>query len=390
MRAVHRWSAARTAQLVLLLACAALPAAGCGGGSSGAVQLSGSGRPSGGGTVAGAPLLATKNTTRIDSGDPASIAAASALVAFPGESKATRPKTVAVADAGDWRAALVASVLESRPLRAPLLLSSHGKLAAAATTALKRLQPTLVVRVGAGAATPPGHAARGGPRLLGANPAALAASVAAYAAQARTTADDRVLVVSPDAPQFAMPAAAWAAKSGDPILFAGRDSLPPETRDAIGRLQQPRIYVLGPASAIGSKAVAALRKLGGVRRIGAADPTANSIAFARYVDGDFGWGIVNPGHGLVLLGPGRPVDAAAAAILSASGTYGPALLFGGKDTLPSTLRQYLLDIEPGYTNDPSRGVYNHGWLVGDPGTVSLAVQAQIDTLLEITPVVRSK
>ena len=33
-----------------------------------------------------------------------------------------------------------------------------------------------------------------------------------------------------------------------------------------------------------------------------------------------------------------------------------------------------------------RGVYNHGWLMGDEQAISLDVQARIDTLLEIQAV----
>ncbi len=32
-----------------------------------------------------------------------------------------------------------------------------------------------------------------------------------------------------------------------------------------------------------------------------------------------------------------------------------------------------------------RGVYNHGWLIGDEDAISLTVQAQLDSLLEISP-----
>ena len=35
---------------------------------------------------------------------------------------------------------------------------------------------------------------------------------------------------------------------------------------------------------------------------------------------------------------------------------------------------------------PVRGVYNHGWIIGDESAISAAVQARIDTLLEIQPV----
>jgi hypothetical protein len=33
-----------------------------------------------------------------------------------------------------------------------------------------------------------------------------------------------------------------------------------------------------------------------------------------------------------------------------------------------------------------RGVYNHAWIVGDETAIAAAVQARIDTLLEIQPV----
>jgi hypothetical protein len=58
------------------------------------------------------------------------------------------------------------------------------------------------------------------------------------------------------------------------------------------------------------------------------------------------------------------------------------------NALPAPLQDFLLDIQPGYDEDPVRGVYNHGWLVGDEGAISVDVQARIDALLEIQPVDR--
>jgi len=46
--------------------------------------------------------------------------------------------------------------------------------------------------------------------------------------------------------------------------------------------------------------------------------------------------------------------------------------------MPALLERYLLDIQPGYARDPVRGVYNHGWLIGDEAAISQAVQARID------------
>ena len=54
--------------------------------------------------------------------------------------------------------------------------------------------------------------------------------------------------------------------------------------------------------------------------------------------------------------------------------------------MTAPLQDYLLDIQPGYDEDPVRGVYNHGWIIGDEGAVSVDVQARIDSLLGIQPV----
>ena len=80
-----------------------------------------------------------------------------------------------------------------------------------------------------------------------------------------------------------------------------RDELPKETLAALRGHQQPKIYVLGPPDVISDKVLSQLRRLGTVTRIGGKDPVANSIAFARFVDGRFGWGVVDPGHGLVFV-----------------------------------------------------------------------------------------
>jgi ell wall binding domain 2 (CWB2) len=350
------------------------------GGGGGGLGIGGS--TDKGAIVDGLPLLATKNTTRIAGSSPADDAAAVALAVYPGGVE--RPRTVALADAGDWPAAIAATALMSPPLRAPLLLSSGGSLPSATSSALAQLAPSQVIRVGQTADPGTGHSTQ----ISGANPYALAANVAAYVAAARgSTADNRVLIVSIDAPQYAMPAAAWSAKSGDPILFVTKNYVPPETRDAIGRLQQPRIFVFGPGSVVGRPAIDQLLKLGTVRRIGGPDPVSTALAFARYDNGDFGWGPVRPGRGLVVASDAQPVVAAAGAALSSSGTYGPLLLLDpGTTQLPQPVVQYLLDNQPGYATDPARGVYNHAWLVGNGQAISLAVQAQIDSLLEIVPV----
>jgi hypothetical protein len=339
----------------------------------------------------GFPTFATKNTTRIGGADPIADAAAAARAVYTGASRISRPQAVVLADDGDWRVGLAASVLMSAPIRAPLLYA-HGadKLPPATQNALTALAPTgskeaggaQVIRVG----DVPQLDGTKTTDLRGADAFALARAIDAFQAAARGTTSDRVLVVSADDPAYAMPAAAWAAKAGDPILFAHRDSVPEDTRAAIAAHQQPKIYVLGPPSAISDKVLTQLKKLGSATRISGPTPAASSVAFARFVDGAFGWGVVDPGHGFVFANTNRPDDAAAAAPLSASGSYGPLLVSDDAGKLPAALQGYLLDVQPGYTRDPVRGVYNHGWIIGDESAFSVAVQSQIDALLEIVPV----
>jgi hypothetical protein len=41
---------------------------------------------------------------------------------------------------------------------------------------------------------------------------------------------------------------------------------------------------------------------------------------------------------------------------------------------------------PGYTQEgPTAAVYNHGWVIGDPSTIAVSVQAEVDSLLEVVP-----
>jgi hypothetical protein len=218
------------------------------------------------------------------------------------------------------------------------------------------------------------------------DPSQLAAEIDALSFRLTGQRSNSVVVTSGADPRYAMPAAAWSAKSGDSVLYATREQLPAPTRRAIEQRDQPSIYILGPPSVIGEGVERTLRDLGRVRRIAGVSPVENSIAFARYIDGTFGWGIRDPGHGLTFANAGRPLDAAASAGLAANGDYAPLLLTESAGQLPPALRNFLLDVQPGYQTDPVRGVYNHAWLIGDESAISTGVQAQIDKLTEIVRV----
>lgn len=338
----------------------------------------------------GYPAFATNNTTRVGGSDPAANAAAVALAVFPSTMPEQQPAAVTLVGEDDWAGAIAASVFMSSPVRAPVLFSTGDELPEATEEALAALDPqgseatkgASLIAIG-DVATPGGEATR----VKAGGGADAAAAIAALRDRLFGKDPAHIVVAPLDRPELAMPAAAWAARSGDPVLFAAADQLPKPTAAALKRHPDVPVYVLGPSSAISSQVVRAISKLGNeVRRVSGEDPVANAIAFARYADGSFGWNVNDPGHGFVLARDDDPLNAAAAAPLSGSGTWGPLLLTDSASDLPAPLREYLLDVKPGYTTNPTRAFYNHVWVIGDQEAIDVAQQAQVDELAELAKI----
>jgi hypothetical protein len=360
--------------------------------AAGVIALAGCGRDSDGEpgnegnravpTAPAIPVSATKNTSRVPGASPVDLAAGSARAVYPGSGQ--RPPAIALADAGSWPATVAAASLMAPPLKAPLLLTDGSEVPDATFQAIEELSPTTgkVLRLGA-AGSPDGVETVA---IGGNDPYTLAANVDAYRARLTGRWSRSVVVAPVDSPAYAMPAAAWAAKSGDPVLFTGKDELPAATASAIRSHGKPKIYLLGPASVVSAEVASQLEELGSLTRIGGPNAAASAVAFARFSGSGFGWGVTDPGHGFQFADPGQPAAAGAAAPLAASGSYGPLLVINRDGSLPGVVREYLRDVRPGYSSDPVRGVYNRGWMIGDTESVPAATQAEIDGLLEIKPV----
>ena len=337
----------------------------------------------------GYPGFATNNTTRIGGSDPTANAAGAALAVFPSTTLGQRPAAVSLVGEDDWAGAIAAAVLMAPPVRAPVLFSSPDEVPDVTGEALEALDPQGSPATGEaplfaiGGVAFPGRAA---PVKAG-DPAVTAARIAELRDRLSKEAPVHIVIASSSRPDFAMPAAAWAARSGDPVLYAEADKLPAATKAALQKHARVPVYVLGPSSAISSQVVREIAKVSAkVKRVSGEDPVANAVAFARYHDGSFGWNVNDPGHGFVLARSDSPADAAAAAPLSASGTWGPLLLTDDAATLPTEVRSYLLDVKPGYTTDPTRAFYNHVWVIGDQDAIGVEQQAEVDELAELAKI----
>jgi putative cell wall-binding protein len=340
----------------------------------------------------GFPSSATRNTVRIGGADATSDAAGVASALFPATGESDRPTAVVLVDDDDWQSAIAASVLAGSPIGAPILISNGDELPAVTKETLEHLDPkgsdlskdAQVIRIGNDVARPEQYKTA---VIQGDDPYERAAAIDRFFSAARGEPSRDVVLYSAEDAAWAMPAAAWAARSGTSTLPVKRNELTAPIRTALAEHQRPNVYLLGPESVISPRVEKQLRgKARAVRRIEGKTPVENAIAFARYRRGDFGWGITIPGYNFTIANAERSLDVAAAAPLAAHGVFAPLLLTDTAANLPRPLEEYLLSVQPGYEDDPGQAVYNRAWLLGDDKAISVREQGQIDQITELVPV----
>ena len=203
-----------------------------------------------GGPPLGFPVFATRNTTRVAGGDAIADAAAIALATYPSRTPESRPAAVILAEVRDWRTGIAASVLVGKPINAPILFADQDKIPDATKAALDALQPTgskaaggaQVIRVGTKAPVE-GYKTTD---VEGPSPAALAAAVDRTHAAAAGGAKSLVMVANLDRPEYAMPAAGYAAKAGVPLLWVNGTGCRPRPRRRSRRTRRRRSSCSGP------------------------------------------------------------------------------------------------------------------------------------------------
>ena len=340
----------------------------------------------------GFPFTATKNTTRVGGGDAVADVAGVANAVWPATSDTTRPNAVVLVERDNWQGGIAASVLAGNPIGAPLLLSDGDELPAVSRDTLGRLDPkgsdltkdAEVIRIGS---RPPQPDGRKTTTIDGDDVYELAAAIDRFHAVAKGEPSDDVILASGERAEYAMPAAALSARSGDAVLLTPREEMPRPTIEALKRHEKPDVFILGPDSVIGSDIERKLRPLARrIERIAGPTPVQNAIEFAKYQSGGFGWGAEVPGQNFTVASTSRPLDAVGAASLATNGVFAPLLLTDDPDTLPRSLESYFLDVQPGFENDPSLSVFNHVWLLGDEDTISVEQQGRIDEITALIPV----
>ena len=141
----------------------------------------------------------------------------------------------------------------------------------------------------------------------------LASEIDRFHSVATGEPSDDVMVASGERAEYAMPAAAMAARSGDAVLFAKRDELPAASVDALKRHEKPDVFIVGPETVVGTEVEKQLKPL--ARRVRAhrgrrrRSRTRSSSRASQ--SGSFGWGAEVPGQNFTIASTSRPLDAVA-------------------------------------------------------------------------------
>lgn len=324
--------------------------------------------------------LNTKDSTRLAESNPTALSRAVSEALFP-EGSEKRPRAVIVAPADGWQAGVAAAPLV-RWLDGPLVLVEEG---AGVEIEIPRLEPAGVQTLEGGSVVWVGH--NPPDQTLGVQvPAGDAADVALgvdLLVERLAGGPQANILLVPEDPLYAIPAAYWAAQSGDVILFGG-DPLPAATRQALERRGgQAHIYLVGPVPEPED-----LSQYGSLQRIVAWNGLAAAVALAEYRDeaAGVGWGSGGSHyiatHNFVLANRDDPMIALAGIALARFGKFGP-LLWVERDRIPPVTDQYLWKMKPEFFNTPAEGPFNHLWILGGPDQIGLRVQGQADLSQEI-------
>jgi putative cell wall-binding protein len=341
----------------------------------------------------GFPITATRNTTRVAGSDAVADAAGVASALFPSADPTSRPPAVVLADKGDWQAIVASGQLAAAPVRAPTLLTDGDNIPAVTQQTLDRLQPKGITEPSPAQAIlvgdrPPAPSKLKSTVIKGGDPYTLSAAVDHFASVARGKPSPDVIVASGEKPEYSVPAAPYAANSGDAVLFVKRDEIPAPTKTALTQHQKPRIFVLGPPSAVSDNVLRQLKAFGKVTRIGKEGAVENSIEFASKKVGSFGWGPIAPGGNYTVANQSRPGDAAAAGGLGANGIFAPLLLVDTAQPLPRAVEAFFLDVQPGYYagTNPRDAVFNHVWILGGTDAIGAQAQDRLDSVAALVTI----
>lgn len=338
--------------------------------------------------------LNTKNVTRLISDRAVDTSIMVAQMIWPATHKENQPGTVILAPVENWQLTMASANLIHHPNNGPILFTQQGQLTQQVINEINRLNPngnvdgTQILVMGEYSESMKSQLADYKvDQIASTQPAVFAAFVdEAYANVSDGEYPQSVIVVAleDESQLYSLPAVNWIAHMPEPVLFVAKDEIPEATSQALAKRKDAHVYIVGPESVISVEVEQELKNYGKVTRISGKTPTENSIAFAQFKDKKtgFGWGLTEPGHGVSFISTKTPELALGAAPFSHLGKHAP-VLFLEDGEVNGAMYEFLATIKPTFKKEPSKGPYNHGFLIGSEATISYQTQGILDDKLEI-------
>jgi hypothetical protein len=377
------------ALIAVVLAGAALVAGGCGGDDDSPSEEA---TPGTANAEAGSPEFGT-NVVRVPGRSPTDVAAAAILSSYPPEEGEVPGAWVAF-PREDWKKGVLAAQFVSEPVNAALLPVELDFLPTAAADLVSRVRPPgfpsgpelqalFLGEPGDDVVLAFQNQQQKMTRLATDDAVQLAADLVPYRGGWAEKFSDDILIVSSDedARPYAQIAGAWSGFTGDTVAFVGKDEVPEPTKALLEQRQQlrlikPNIYVVGPSSVVSDDLFDDLGAYGSVQRIPGADPVETAVEFARFRDAEtgFGWGLTAAPANLSLVNLDDPGNAVAAYQLAGSGPKAPLLFTDSSEALPDAVTGFLRELQGKEASQ--------AYVLGDRDSISSAVLAELDQLLE--------
>lgn len=339
--------------------------------------------------------LNTKNVTRITSNDPVTTSILVSQTIWPSTHANNRPGTVILLPLDKWQIGLASVDLVHHPNNGPIMYYDHNEVPVDVLNEVTRLKPkgnvedTQIMIVGDAPEKVYSQLEEFNiEKISFESSAGFAAEIdERYATITNSEYPNSIIIVSEEeeAKDYSLIASNWIAHMQEPILYVKKDGLPDETIKALEkRNKNANLYLLGPEKILSKEIEEKLRAYGEVKRISGEEPVSTSVAFAKFKDekNGFGWGVSEPGRGVSLISTANSDQAIPAAPFSHLGKHAP-LLWLENGELTEELYEFLALIKPTFHDDPTKGPYNHAYLVGTVQEVSFQTQGIIDDKLEI-------
>jgi hypothetical protein len=372
--------------LAAVLACLALALTACGdaGGGSAPAALPAQ-------ADATAQLEFAPNAGRVGGISPSDVAGAALLAAYPPGTGAS-PTAWFLLPRGDWRETVLAAQFATSPINAALMPINRDYIPTAGVDLLSRipvqsypkakgLEAIVLGKAGTDVFLDLNDRELKATQLKAPSPFELGEQLVPFHGGGSGKYSTNIVVASAEQRDYALPAAAWSAYSGDTLVFVTKDGVPPATARLLAqreklRLEKPHMYLIGPDAVISPAVAAQLAAYGPVTRVAGPSAAATSVELARYYDPQtlFGWN-QKKGPGSVSLVNSRDWgNAIGAWTFAGAGPQAPLLLTDSPGRLPPPVARYVEAL--GRAGQPSQG-----FVFGDSKSISSAQLNQLDAAL---------